>query len=173
MKYAFFSLITLCCAMTRADVFLASPSPPADSFLRDAMIRPAGKHTAEWDTKTRPNARNYSSMKAYQIAATQARFANIRALKQAVEQDCVATFGVTHQAACHCAVEKADFAKYAELEIHHIRNNKKVNESTLIFPTLEAAEAARNHFYPLWRSHKRIEQQCGLQKEPEKFFQGR
>lgn len=110
-----FYLILIGYTVTQADVLLAEPAP--NSFLQEAMVVPVGKYTTALDKQTRPDAVQISSIKAYQVAAIQARFGNMSALKQAVERDCVAKFGQKMRKACHCAVQTADFGHYAQIEI--------------------------------------------------------
>ncbi|XXQ68222.1 hypothetical protein ACKLNO_11600 [Neisseriaceae bacterium B1] len=166
MKSALFCFITFCSFAAQADVILTEPAP--ESFLRNAMMYPVGKYTTEWDKKTRPDAKKYSSMKAYQIASIQARFANIPSLKQAVEQDCVAKFGAKHQKSCHCAVQKADFKEYAEQEIQNIRLNKA---SGLIFRSQEEVQnSAMASLHPIWFAYREIERECGLQEQQHSIF---
>ena len=97
--------------------------------------------------------RRYKTAAEYAIASSRARYADLDSLKKAVTQDCVVLYDRQHDAACKCAVARADWKSYAAVELAMLQE-----------------QDASLELNRLWNETRRMEAQCKLPAMPRYAF---
>jgi len=146
-------ILALSAQAVRADAFLPGPDKYENSFIHTAAFTPVGEHTTEWSEKSRPDVRRYKTAAEYAIASSRARYADMDSLKKAVTQDCVVLYDKQHDAACKCAVARADWKSYAAVELAMLQE-----------------QDASLELNRLWNKTRRMETQCKLPAMPRYAF---
>ena len=146
-------ILALSAQAVRADAFLPGPDKYENSFIHTAAFTPVGEHTTEWSEKSRPDVHRYKTAAEYAIASSRARYADLDSLKKAVTQDCVVLYDKQHDAACKCAVARADWKGYAAVELAMLQEQDT------------GLELNR-----LWNETRRMETQCKLPAMPRYAF---
>jgi len=146
-------ILALSAQAVRADAFLPGPDKYENSFIHTAAFTPVGEHTTEWSEKSRPDVRRYKTAAEYAIASSRARYADLDSLKKAVTQDCVVLYDKQHDAACKCAVARADWKSYAAVELAMLQE-----------------QDASLELNRLWNETRRMEAQCKLPAMPRYAF---
>ena len=146
-------ILALSAQAVRADAFLPGPDKYENSFIHTAAFTPVGEHTTEWSEKSRPDVRRYKTAAEYAIASSRARYADLDSLKKAVTQDCVVLYDKQHDAACKCAVARADWKSYAAVELAMLQE-----------------QDASLELNRLWNETRRMETQCKLPAMPRYAF---
>ena len=146
-------ILALSAQAVRADAFLPGPDKYENSFIHTAAFTPMGEHTTEWSEKSRPDVRRYKTAAEYAIASSRARYADLDSLKKAVTQDCVVLYDKQHDAACKCAVARADWKGYAAVDLAMLQE-----------------QDASLELNRLWNETRRMETQCKLPAMPRYAF---
>ena len=146
-------ILALSAQAVRADAFLPGPDKYENSFIHTAAFTPVGEHTTKWSEKSRPDVHRYKTAAEYAIASSRARYADLDSLKKAVTQDCVVLYDKQHDAACKCAVARADWKSYASVELAMLQE-----------------QDASLELNRLWNETRRMETQCKLPAMPRYAF---